>query len=89
MDDGKLILGVLFIDLRKAFDTVNHTVLLHKFLSYGICQNTFKWFQLYLSNRKQCVSWRRGAFSKETDVLTGVPQGLINFGTIIFYFVHK
>lgn len=40
MDDGKLT-GVLFIDLRKAFDTVNYNVLLHKLASFGICQNTF------------------------------------------------
>jgi hypothetical protein len=81
MDDGKLT-GVLFIDLRKAFDTVNHTVLLHKRLSYGICHNTFKGFQSYLSNRKQYVSWR-GALSKETDVSIGVPQGSI-LGPLFF-----
>ena len=81
MDDGKLT-GVLFIDLRKAFDTVNHTVLLHKLLSYGICHNTFKWFQSYLSNRKQYVRWR-GALSKETDVSIGVPQGSI-LGPLFF-----
>ena len=40
IDAGKLT-GVLFIDLSKAFDTVNHDVLLKKLLSFGICQNTF------------------------------------------------
>lgn len=41
IDDGKLT-GVLFIDLSKAFDTVNYEVLLHKLLSFGICNNSFK-----------------------------------------------
>lgn len=57
MDDEKLT-GVLFIYLRKAFDRVNHNVLLHKLASVDILQNTFKWFQSYLANRKQCISWR-------------------------------
>jgi hypothetical protein len=42
--------------LRKAYDTVNYAVLLHKPLFHGICHNAFKWFQFYLSNRKQCVN---------------------------------
>jgi hypothetical protein len=39
IDQGKLT-GVLFIDLSKAFDTVNHNVLIHKLKSFGICENT-------------------------------------------------
>jgi hypothetical protein len=55
IDSGKLT-GVVFIDLSKAFDTVNHEVLLHKLLSFGICQNCLKWFQSCLEGRSQCVN---------------------------------
>ena len=54
IDSGNLT-GVLFIDLSKAFDTVNHDVLLHKLFSFGICSNTYSWFKSYLENRLQCV----------------------------------
>jgi retron-type reverse transcriptase len=54
IDKGKLT-GVLFIDLSKIFDTVNHHVQMHKLLSFGICENTFKWFYSYLYERSQCV----------------------------------
>ena len=75
IDAGKLT-GVLFIDLSKAFDTVNHDVLLKKLLSFGICQNTFNWFSSYLRNRTQCVKWK-GVLSKEKNVTIGVLQGSI------------
>ena len=81
IDAGKLT-GVLFIDLSKAFDTVNHDVLLKKLLSFGICQNTFNWFSSYLRNRTQCVKWK-GVLSKEKNVTIGVPQGSI-LGPLFF-----
>ena len=81
IDAGKLT-GVLFIDLSKAFDTVNHDVLLKKLLSFGICQNTFNLFSSYLRNRTQCVKWK-GVLSKEKNVTIGVPQGSI-LGPLFF-----
>ena len=45
----------IFIDLKKAFDTVNHSVLLRKLEHYGIRENSLHWFTSYLSNRKQYV----------------------------------
>ena len=54
IDKGKFGCGI-FIDLRKAFDTVNHEVLLLKVEHYGIRGSILQWFKSYLSNRKQYV----------------------------------
>ena len=54
--DNGLINGVIFIDLKKAFDTINHKILLRKLTSYGIDHRALKWFDSYLSDRQQkCV----------------------------------
>ena len=52
LDLGKLV-GLVFIDLKKAFDTVNHDILCHKLSYYGIQQRELLWFQSYLSNKEQ------------------------------------
>ena len=52
MDKG-LINGVVFLDLKKAFDTVDHDILIKKLEFYGIKNNTLCWFISYLSHRKQ------------------------------------
>ena len=51
MDLGKLV-GLVFIDLKKAFDTVDHNILCEKFEPYGVQQRELSWFKSYLSNRK-------------------------------------
>ena len=56
IDSGKFGCGI-FIDLRKAFDTVNHNILLTKLEHYRIRDSMLKWFQSYLSGRKQFVSF--------------------------------
>ena len=50
------MIGV-FLDLKKTFDTVNHKILLKKLYHYGIRGNLFKWFESYLTNRSQYVSF--------------------------------
>ena len=51
--DNGVINGVIFIDLKKAFDTIDHKILLRKLASYGIDHRALKWFDSYLSDRQQ------------------------------------
>ena len=55
LDTGKFTVGV-FLDLKKAFDTVDHTILLKKLHAYRIRDNHLDWFKSYLSNRTQYVT---------------------------------
>ena len=57
IDNNKFACGV-FINLQKAFDTVNHRILLGKLQQYGIRGTTLKWFQTYLQNRSQFVHYK-------------------------------
>jgi hypothetical protein len=63
MDNG-LLNGVLFLDFKKAFDSVNHNILLSKLELYGIRGTSLKWFRSYFSNRKQIYSIN----GKQSDV---------------------
>ena len=80
-NENKFTLGV-FIDLSKAFDTVNHNILLNKLSLYGIKNNSLKWFSSYLSDRKQYV--QTSVFkTTNLNVVCGVPQGSI-LGPLLF-----
>ena len=81
IDNHKYGCGI-FIDLRKAFDTVNHNILLTKLEHYGIRGTALNWFKSYLSNRKQYV-FLNGESSKLKDVTCGVPQGSV-LGPLLF-----
>ena len=72
----------VFIDLKKAFDTVDHELLLEKRNVYGIRGVANKWLQNYLSNRKQYVVIYDGC-SDLLDMICGVPQGSV-LGPILF-----
>ncbi len=81
IDKGKYGCGI-FIDLRKAFDTVNHNILLKKLEHYGIRGSILKWFESYLSNRKQFVVFN-GQSSDLKSISCGVPQGSV-LGPLLF-----
>ena len=75
LDDKKVTVGV-FIDLKKAFDTINHNLLLKKLAHYGVRGVANNWLASYLSNMKQYVSIDE-CNSDLLNVLCGVPQGSI------------
>ena len=73
LDLGRLV-GLVFIDLKKAFDTVDHEILCQKLVHYGIQQRELAWFRSYLCNRKQFCRVN-GVSSKIEGIDVGVPQG--------------
>ena len=78
---GKLLLGV-FVDLKKAFDTVVHTISLRKLELYGIRGKIHEWFSSYINNRSQFVHYND--YNSEGKHIThGVPQGSI-LGPLLF-----
>ena len=72
----------LFCDLSKAFDIIDHNVLLHKLNHYGVRGVAHKWFVDYLSNRSQYVQIENTK-SEKRSITCGVPQGFI-LGPLLF-----
>ena len=79
----KKYVGAVLVDLKKAFDTVDHTILLKKLFCYGIRDIPFDWFESYLSNREQCslIGDSKSSFMPEGKY--GVPQGSV-LGPFLF-----
>jgi len=80
-DARKKVAGV-YIDLKKAFDTVNHELLLHKLYLLGVSGSVLSWFESYLSDRQQFVKTNECVSGKKI-ISHGVPQGSI-LGPILF-----
>ena len=81
IDNKEFTVGI-FIDLSKAFDTVDHTILLNKLQHYGIRGVAHEWFSNYLNNREQFVKFNETISSRRT-IKCGVPQGSI-LGPLLF-----
>ena len=73
---------MLLLDLQKAFDTVNHAILLSKLRSIGSDTRTVEWFRSYLTGRTQ-ITDINGTISSETIITCGAPQGSI-LGPLLF-----
>ena len=80
--DNVLVNGVVFIDLKKAFDTIDHNIILKKLGNYCVDLNSLKWFESYLKNRTQKCRVN-DHLSSSNPVSCGVPQGS-NLGSLLF-----
>ena len=72
--DNDEVSGLLLVDFRKAFDMVNHQLLLNKLRAFGVGKRSVEWFQSYLLNRYQFVSVN-GVSLEKLCIQSGVPQG--------------
>ena len=80
--ESGLCTSMILIDLQKAFDTVNHDILLKKLEFIGFSEETTKWFKSYLSNRK-FKTYIKNTFSEPENFLCRIPQGSI-LGSLLF-----
>src|SRR5436190_4480227 len=81
ISEGKII-GVIFLDLRRAFEIVNRQILLKKLIRFGIKGAVLGWFENYLINRTQRVKFN-AILSESISVNVGVPQGSV-LGPLLF-----
>ena len=80
--DNGIFTGMIIIDLQKAFDTIDHNILLEKLKAIGFCDDTVNWFHSYLTDRAFLVSIEN-KYSSISKISCGVPQGSI-LGPLLF-----
>lgn len=86
IDRGDII-GTLFIDFRKAFDLVDHSILIQKLSLYKFSSKSLNWFSSYLNTRLQTIVSNQGK-SDFSPTLSGVPQGSILGPTLFLLFIN-
>ena len=79
--------GIIFLDMKKAFDTIDHQILLSILQTYGIRDHTFKWFQSYLSQRKQICMFNNYKSDIET-IRCRVPHASFKSWSSILFLIY-
>ncbi len=79
--------GVILLDLRKAFDLIDHYILIHKLIMYKCSEITIDWFTSYIKGRSQCTTYK-GKLSDTLPIKTGVHQGSILNPLLFFLFIN-
>ena len=85
--DNHLVTTGVFIDLKKAFDTIDHSIFIKELFHYGVRGIASSWIKHYLTNRKQVVVYG-GVCSDYRTMLCGILQGSI-LGPIYFFTMHQ
>ena len=84
--DNGLVNGVVFIDLKKAFDTIDHKIMLRKLGNYGVDPSSLRWFESYLSDRTQKCRVNDHFEFKTGDLWSSTRE---QFGSVIVPYIHQ